>query len=284
MGWLYVVLTALSFGLLAFFSRFGTVKGGKPEGICLGIYSSAALVTLIICLAQGDITFSKELLLYGLISGIFGIAAYIFFSHALKIGHYGFSISFVSTSFLIPVIFSIIIWHEKLVPEGILLIVASTFLIAFSEEKKTPVNQKIWGKWLVFSILAFIFNGLCLISQAYSSSLPKEATFKFLFLNYIVGALVSLVLVLKKKEFTFVEMKYSFLAGLSSISGTYFTLYACMLLQKNIVFSVYCTLYMILGALISLLFFKEKLTKAGFWGILCGIAGIILVSFKITFF
>jgi len=284
MGWLYVLFIALSFGLLAFFSRLGTGKGGKPEGITLVINASAALLTLFVWLVQGDFVFSKELLLYGFLSGLLGVVGYIYFLHALKLGHYGFTLAFVSASFLVPVLFSVIIWHEKLMPEGTLLLVVSTILIALPEEKESNAKKTIRSKWIIIVILAFLFNGFCQLVQAYSSFFQKADTFKFLFLNYAIGTLICLGLVLKKKEFTLVEMKYGFLGGLASAGGITFTIYACRLLPKNIVYSVYSAIYMLAGAVISFMFFKEKLTKAGLLGVVFGISGIILVSLKLTLF
>ena len=68
--------------------------------------------------------------------------------------------------------------------------------------------------------------------------------------------------------------------AVGSICGCFFSLKALETLPEAVVFPVALSGPIIIGVLLSLLLFKEKISKCGYLGILSGIVGIATLCIK----
>jgi len=285
MGWLFLLLTTFGFAFMTLCSRLATKRGGDPFGFSFFLVVGASIFSFVAMLATGHMYISKEIITIGIIGGVGGIIAVVALSKALQIGHYGFSVSILSASFVLLVIYSVLVWKEPVMLEGIVIILVSIFLMATSE-KKEGESKAVWGKWVLIMLVCFSTNGFALISQGYASLQPKEENFAFLFMSYLSSALFLVPFVIKgrKEKFTKTNLIFGFLAAAGSMTGIFATLKACTYLDKNIVFPVYFSAFNIAGLLLSVFFFKDKVNLKGLIGVALGILGVLVVSFKWTLF
>jgi len=285
MGWIFVLLVVISFAFMTLCNRLATRKGGDPLGYSFFLFFGGMVFTFILMGFSGNLSIEKDALLTGVIGGLSGVIAMVAFSKALQLGHYGFSVSLLSASFVVMVLYSVVVWKEPVMVEGIVIILVSIFLIATSEKTEEKDTGR-WGKWLFLMLLCFFANGITLISQGYASLLPPKGNLFYLFTTYITGVIFITFFVLrgKKEKFCRPNVLFGLLAAVVSILGTLGTLKACEYLPKTVVFPVYFSGFNIAGLLLSVFFFKDKVNLKGFIGIVLGILGVIIVSLKLTFF
>jgi len=205
------------------------------------------------------------------------------FTNALRIGHYGFSVFVLTTSFIIPVLFSVLFWNEPLgivKLTGIIFIFIAFFFIAFSGTSLEDKERKIWRKWFVFIVCAFFLNGIPQISQAAVTGMQGGNYLSFLFITYLSGGIALSCLSFKKHAITTGTILFSLGATIGSILGCFFTLKSLELLSETVVFPVSLSSTIIVGVLLSRFLFRERINKRGYFGIISAITGIIILCFS----
>jgi drug/metabolite transporter (DMT)-like permease len=266
----------ISFSALAFFVKVGSQKKCGATALIFGAFATASVFGLILLLFNLS-NLPPVSIVYGAIGGAGAAVSFVFFTRALAIGNYGFSSAILSASFVIQTVFSAVFLHKPANYFGVAVIVAALFLMSYASGSDKAVYKKDWWKWLVLVFIAFFLNGFPIIFQLLSSRVKDNNYFLYLFFNYLSGAVVLLPLVLKNRDLNRNVLLYGGLAGLGSFFGVFFLLKTLELMDPNITFPVYFTLYNILSAALSVFFFKDRISRLGFLGIMAGIAGIVIL-------
>lgn len=284
MSWLYLFLSLFAFSSLSFFMKLGCQKGNLSLGLVGSLYIVSSFLTLIFLLfSQGSLFFSKSIIVWGVFGGIGGAIAFLLFVNALKIGHYGFSVSIVPASFLIPVIFSIIFWKEALEISrgiGIIFVLFGIFLITSLGSSLGEEQKRLWAKWVTFIGGAFFFNGIPQISQSVVARLQGSNYLSFLFINYISGAILLLIFLTLRRQSFGRTVIWGIGGAVGSILGCYFTLRSLETLSETIVFPISIGGPVTVGVILSRFLFGERINKRGYLGIISGIIGIVILCFK----
>lgn len=285
MGWIYLGLVVAGFVAMNFVMKLGTLKGHSSPALTASLFAAAAVLCLAVLLVSGQPLFvSVPVVLLAVGGGVGGAIAYFFFLSALKAGPYALTISIYTMSFLIPVVFSIIVWaspFDRTTAAAILLIVFGVILISVSAAGTKGEAKAAWLKWLVLIGTAFVLTGIPQLSQAAAARLGAINLWFFLCLTFSAGAVALWLFLLVKGEkparglFT-----YGALAAVGSVAGNFFTLRALAKLREPVVFPVSTAGPILAAVLLSVFYFREKIKPLGYLGILAGLGGIVLMALK----
>ena len=285
MSWLFLVLAIAGYVAMNLVMKLGSLRGLNSSELTGSLFALASLYCLLILIFSGQsLNFTATVVLLAVAGGAGGAVAYFFFLQALKIGSYALTISIYTMTFLNPVIFSIIFWDRQvttLITLGILLIIAGIILISLAGS--TPESQKsgLFLKWLIFLIATFFLTGIPQISQAAAVRLAEINLWSYLFITFLAGALVFLIyLFVKKVRLPRQALSFGALAAAGSVAGNFFTMRALAGLPEPVVFPVIQAGPIIAAVILSLAYFKEKIKPAAYFGIILGLAGIVLLTLK----
>jgi len=280
LGYVFLFLTVLGFGVSSFFMKLGVQKKHDTFDLSFSLFFIAAIVSAVFFFLDKSSALSREVVLLGIGGGIGLAISFICFIKAINAGHYGLSVAIASASFIVQVLYSIVAWKEPVSLLGILVILTALFLLAYSSNTKEEGSNKSWLKWFVFIFLSFLTDGLALITQAEAAKLPGKNYSTYLFVSYSAGAVFLLFYVLKRRKLDLKATKYGLFSALGNFAGIFFTLKSLETITGNIVFPVYFSGYNILGVLLSVFYLKEKINIIGYIGIALGITGIIITFVK----
>ena len=153
------------------------------------------------------------------------------------------------------------------------------FFIYLSLEKKRNVG--INKRWLIFCILAFVFQGsIGVLQKIHQSSMHKSETGSFLLIAFICSLIYSNIRAKKSFKALGFSKKHLFFAlicGICIFGMNFLNLKLSGLLPSQLFFPVINGSAIVLSSLMSVILFKEKLTKRQIIGLIGGIFSLIAI-------
>jgi drug/metabolite transporter (DMT)-like permease len=280
MGWIYILLAVLGVTTVALLAKLSGKKGIAPLDLSVVIFTVSTVIGLVFLLFQPQAVFSIKAVIISAAAGLCGGLAVLVFNIAIKTGHFGFSNSIYRSSFIIPVVYAVLFLDEKLTSTtitAILLILISIFLMAYSTDSFSK-GRKAELKWFFLIVAAFLLSGGPRIGQKLTS-IYKEDYFVYLFLSYLAGAIPLLAGTGIKRTFNKASLTFGSGAAVGSFVAVFCTLKALESLNSSIVFPASLSGPIILGMILSIFFFKEKVKALGYIGIILGLSGIAVLYF-----
>lgn len=287
---LLCVLATLKITLQSKFSK--TAKIGISDNVFFNgiMFSTVALLFWPVILKNG-VTYST--CIHGIIMGILSVAFQIFYLCAFSKGKMTLTVIINNFSMLLPMTVSVALFNEKF---GILKITGTilaliSFIFSVRKEKNSAdfeASAKSNFQWFIFTILAFLSNGLISVNQkVYSMFTQKLQIFEFVAVAYITAAVLSFVILgfimVKNKN---VKHKHSRQLGLivsGCLVGVLLGIFQCLntyaasVIDGTILYSTYNCGVSLLSTITGRIFFKEKLSVKQYIGVLVGIISIALL-------
>lgn len=278
---LYLIAIILGIsGQNIFKKMFSRKRGGN------GVYTYSLLTALsamgFFFITSRDLHWELTLLPYAFLFAVTFGAATIFSTLAISCGPLSLSVLISSFSLMIPTFYGLLFLKEPvsfgLLP-GIALLAVSLFLIN-RRTKDSPVTLK----WLVFVFLSFAGNGLCSVVQkmqqnAFSGDFKNE--FMILSLGMVAGIMLTAIIITERKECLKTAATSWYLAlgcGIMNGAVNLFVMVLSGLMSVSLMFPLISVGGIIISFIVSKLFYKEKLTKAQYYGFVLGIAAIVFLN------
>ena len=255
---------------------------GKKECRTKGdsyLYNSMSyIVCILIFLAltfMGEVSrFSAGIgILYGIMIAISG--GYTMLAYGAGPMH--ITVLILSSSMIIPAMSGVLFFNE---PFSVIKLIGIIFLLFFIylSVNKTADETKVNKKWLLFCTIAFFATGMIgILQKVHQGSVHKDETGVFLLAAFICSFIYSTVM--SKKSGT--EMKvtrkigtFSVVSGICIFVMHYINLRLSGILPSQLFFPLVNAGPMILNIIISVVFFKERITKRQLIGIIGGIASL----------
>ena len=204
-----------------------------------------------------------------------------FFLKALKIGGMGFTTFLQGTSLIIPIIYGVFIWKESIsllqISMLLLLIIGMAFALNIKSEK---LNKK----WIIYSLAAMFFMGVIgIIQSTHQISSHANELVSFLRISFLFTIIINFFgwQIKEKKVSSSFKIKnnslvYSVLSGVFIGFVHIINLYLAGTMRKIIFFPIINGGLIFVTLICDLIFFKEKLDKKQWIGI---IIGTIALSF-----
>ena len=210
----------------------------------------------------------------------------LFNTLAILTGPLSITTLLVSFSLLIPTFYGIIFNSE--VPSayfyiGLVFLVIS--LIAINLKKKGVTEKKASPKWFLFTMLSFLGNGGCTVSQTAQQKAFNGAYKSELMIIALAFAFIAIIIVafVTEKKNTWHNLKVGLPYHLLyAVSNGFVNLFVMMLtggnlLPVSVIFPTISAGGIIGSALLAVIAYKEKLTKLQVAGIIIGaVAGVFL--------
>jgi len=223
--------------------------------------------------------FTPEVMVVAGAAGAGGALAVFCFNHAVRMGHFGFSNAIYRSSFLVPVVAGVLWFGAALKPTtvvGIVLILAGIFLMSWSADSFRPGRAQEL-RWFLVIVSAFLLSGLPRLGQLVTSAQAQDY-FIYLLLSYAAGAVVLLVPAVAVRRLHPQALLYGAVAGLASYAGVFFTLEALERLKAPVVFPITLSGPIVMGLLVSLAVFRERIRLCGWLGIGSAVVGIVVLG------
>ncbi|KUJ95632.1 MAG: Prediced transporter protein [Desulfonauticus sp. 38_4375] len=273
-AWFIYALVSLFFtGSQRFIYKVIAHKGLSSSKATFFFMATVTSLSFFYFLWQGTLLNLPWIILFSLFNSATFVTATIAHIKALKYYSANFTYPLIRLNILLVVLFSVIFLQESLTPfqtGGIILAILAFFTLTFSRD-----NKNLSHFYLI--LIALICGALSSIScklAAQKVNIPA-----FMFFSYTLSTLSSYLFSQKKSE-TSKNLKQEFFWGvvMGLINFVSFNLY--LLALKKGPLSIVATLnglHFVVPIFLSILFFKEQLTKRKIWGIGLTIISIILL-------
>jgi len=284
MAAVYLLLSVAGFTSMSLMVKVSERKVRSARGlVCAMFLFASAVVLCMLLLSPSRPELGARLPLLGAGAGVSSVLAFACTSYAIRRGHFGFAVTFANASFLLSVLFSVLVWNKPLGwlgCAGLLLVLLGLVALSGNDGKKAGGAHASKLLWLGAVWASFLLSGVCQVCQASATRLPAEeydSTF-FLLIQYAVGGLLLLPGAIRNREFERPAVLFGMAAAVSSIFGTFFIMRALCRLPESLVFPVCLCAPILISVLLSFAFFKEPVRARGGLGVALGVAGLVLLS------
>lgn len=297
------VLVAIFIALGSLGKKYSNAYTQREKFLNIAIFSLIIAVLMWIVYAFSGESINKTVVLYAAAFGAnFVIYNFVLYA-AMELGSLSKTNLVNALSLVLPTLAGVIFWNEPfniwmlLIAMG--LMVASLMLIILKSDnesenegnKKFASEKKANAKWIVFSFLAFLTNGLsCIIQNAEQRHMIGEGVFSmtalsfsfagiFAFLVYVVYCLINRGQSLKADFHALAHNKLSLLYNVLGLGLVNFTV-TFLATRVPAAFLYPCALggSVIVATVFSAIFLKEKMNWRGVVGIVAGVISIVIFS------
>ncbi len=293
MDYLFLVLyVSMNSSQFIFSSLYNRRQKNADPYLCTLLIGATVLLFYAIY-GQFRFSYDDTTLLYGLLFGGAYCIGYIFQIKALKVGSVSLTSLLLSYSLLVPILFGVIYYHDSVgVPFwiGLGLLLVALFLVNYNPADKsassTDKKQKIL--WLVFAMLSFCGNALCIICSTMQQKLTGGGhRFEFMTYAMAVVIIVNLTLTLinnRKTGATLPSLKRGWWCAviLGLLNGAtnlcYMVLAANGTIPVALLNSINSAGSLLLAFLLARFIFKEKLRPLQLVGFIIGVCSVVLFT------
>lgn len=254
-------------------------KGGFVFTAIISVFS----MVFFILTDKDGLVFNKDVVLYGIIAGIFFCLASFTTYVALGCGSYVMTRLIMSYGILITIAQGFILGEAVTFMKctGIAIILFSLYFVKNDDEKS---SIKITKKWLVNISLTVIGAGVYGIIQRHQQIIFADAlTNEFMIVSLSVSAVILLVtgLIRDGRELGYVLKNgglYAIGGGLSNGLTNMLTLIVYTMVPLSYSAPVKTGISIIYSFIVSKLIFKEQFTKKQIFGVTLGMIALILLN------
>ncbi len=294
-----LIALSVACGVLFSSTRSRFSKKHVTELSDLLIFNSLCAVVASVLLGLVTLITNNEInsftLVFGLIYGVMITAGSLTALMAFKFGPLSYTTLITAFAMVIPSVAGVLFWNESIKPIkylGMAMILVSVF---FAVDRKKTDEKKTSLKWLFFCILTLFINGSYGVMQKrFYMRENGGGTYAFLMISFIVSAIATFIaygiLSRRKKQnppekrlgksdlFKRVLIIFSLICGSTTVVNNIINTYLAGTMDSAVFFPVLngCSLYTTI--IVSVVIFKERLTKRQWFGLIVGFAAIMLLA------
>jgi drug/metabolite transporter (DMT)-like permease len=279
MGFVYLFIVVLGITATAVIAKLAALRNITSLDLATSLFSISTILGLLMVWPQIPVKVTGAALLISFVAGLGGGFAVLAFNSAVRVGHFGFSNAIYRSSFLVPVVYSVLFLHAALRPTtvlGILLILGGIFLISQSTASFEK-GRKAEFRWFLLIMAAFLWSGAPRVGQTLTSLLKIDYRL-YLFLSYLFGTLTLLIFSVARQSFNPAALAWGTGAAVASYAGVFCTLKALETLTPQVVFPISLSAPILLGVLLSLFLFREQVRPTGWVALALGVSGITMLA------
>ena len=245
------------------------------------------------------LTFSRGSLLYGSLIGLLILANFFFTLQAFARGPLALTNSILGINMLVPIVYGLFFWDEKLTGTaigGLVLFLVSIVFVSNAAYYEKDACKKTDIGWLVFALLSFAVSGVTMIiSKHFAMILPAETRsylLVYMWTNVLLSAIAYAALHQRSKpdrpqhpQITKIirdgrYMLLCFIAGAAMAGANVFFMNAIGVSSSAFFFPATRGLGIIMMLIFSCFLFKERLSKKALTGFVLSGLAILMLSFS----
>lgn len=243
--------------------------------------SCVAAVVVFLITSGGKMNFSAEFLPYSLLFAVSYSVTVVTGMLAIMAGPLSLTCLVTSFSLIVPTLYGILVLQEPVSTNlfiGLGLLAVALVLINLEEKGE----KKITLKWAIYVLLAFVGNGMCsTVQKVQQIACGGQYKSEFMIVALCISILsIGLVALFTEKKSAISNLKAGFwlytICGLANGGANFLVIYLSSRMAASVMFPVISAGGIVLTFLISLFFYKEKLSK---WQILGSALGLVSVIF-----
>ncbi|PWM43212.1 MAG: hypothetical protein DBX47_07100, partial [Clostridiales bacterium] len=204
---------------------------------------------------------------------------------ALSCGPLSYTVLFTNCSMIIPTLSGRFFFNEKiyiLQYLGIVLLIIAFYFI-FNPQKNASLNPK----WFFLTLSTFISCGLIgVLQKTHQSSSHKNEFYMFLLICVAFASIISFIMALTNhkqnprnlNKKTYISIIFAVICGIFIGACNIINLYLSGVMQAAIFFPALNGIYIIGSGVVSIIFFKEKMTIKKAVAFILGIISIVLIG------
>lgn len=231
------------------------------------------------------VSFDAEIVPYSLLFALCYGCSMVGYVLAICCGPLSISAVIKSYALIIPTLFGVFVWDEKLVWYqyiGFACILISLFLVRGDNSNE---ETKLSLKWLIFIMISFFGEGFCSVTQKTQQKIfegKHDSAFMVFALLAVIVVFSVYVFLRERKDF-----KQNFKAGLlpclyggigNGATNLIVLVVPAVLIPAAVFFPVLSAGQIVVTSLLSVLVYKEKLIPRQVGAILFGVAAIVLLN------
>ena len=240
---------------------------------------------------RDGLCFTAELLPYGIVSGIIFAAASFMTSVALGCGSFVLTNLFLSYALLIPTMYGILLLNEPvswITVVGLVMIAASIFFTrAVNDDGEDRGGERTSILWIVAVSISVVGSGAFAIMQKLQQvRFDQSADSEFMIITLATAAVLLFgIAAVKDGGAAFRTLRrgalYAPIAGISNGATNFINLTVNAMIPISIAAPSRSGVTIVVSFLIALLFFRERLSARQIFGVVIGIAALVLLNLKI---
>jgi len=278
MGLIYLLIVVLAITATALISKLAARRNIGALDLATALFGISTVLGAAVLYGQPRAPWTSPEIFFSALAGLGGAGAVLAFNRAVREGHFGYSNAIYRSSFLIPVLYAVWFLNAPLHPAtlgGIVCILAGIFLMSHSTVPAAG-GETPW-RWIGLILLAFLLSGAPRVSQTLTHA-SKGNYYHYLFLSYLVGTVALGGITLLRRRFNPAALPWGAGSAVASYLGVLGTLKALERLTPHVVFPISLAAPIILGVLLSLGMFRERITPRGWLGVSSGVTGILVLA------
>ena len=293
---LYAVLGILAFALQnTCCKEYGNRYPNTIYAQSVMVVWSLIIVTGIMALLGGVQALSPAGYAIAFAFGVFFVLTLTTMTMAMNSGHMGITLLIQNSSLLIPCIFGMAVWGERLTLFKGLGIAFILGLLALSAGDGSTVagNRQNWNRkrWILLTGLAFVGDGILAILQgAMSRASAETSSVTFTFWTSVFSIIVAgAIILLCRARGTTCRLTrggretgiFSGLIvgiGVGTAGGNCFSILALGQLPGIVLFPLRQGGLVLAMWLVGILLYREKVTRRGLLMLIVGLLGLILIN------
>lgn len=281
MEYLFLLAVVVLVSLQDILKKQYNSRSQSPCTFLFSFFTSVGAILLFIATSGFSPDFRADVLPYSVCFAAAFASAIAGSFFAIKYGSLSITILVTSYSLIIPALYGVFALGDTLGTFGIIglaLLFISIFLINAKREK-VSINTK----WIISLLFAFVGNGMCsLIQKTQQLKFDGEYKSEFMIVALLISAVLFLILALVKRERILRgDMKLiplSVATGIANGITNYLVMVLTGLIPSVILFPVISAGGIVIGFLVALFIYRERLNKIQYIGYFIGIASIILLN------
>ena len=244
-------------------------------------YFSAAALYLVWTAIDGFPTCDPRTVLIGVIGGVTFAGGFLLMLGPLRWRGLGVVAALLGLLVLVPLVSSLVIWHETL--EGVQYLGVALALLAIpllSLDKGGASGLKLTGLMALGMAALFLVNGSAWTVQKWyhTTGLSGERPIYFAYLFGVAAIVMFVAWLVKSRRFSGASLKWGGLLGICNVAANLALLWALDRLPGAVVFPVMQAGIMIAAAGFAALAWRERPGRIGAVGIAVAAAAVVLIN------
>ncbi|HEY6437174.1 MAG TPA: EamA family transporter [Ignavibacteriaceae bacterium] len=275
----YLIFTILCSTSIALILKYSDTKKGEAIVLLAGNYLVASIIALALLLFNESRLFSLQTLLFGAGLGLLFVLSFFAYAKAISYSGTGLATTSSRLSVIIPILFSIVIFHEfpdELHIVGFVFTLLTFILFYFSVRRSHKDGEGV----LKYLFLIAVFVGIGIndfaIKVFKSWRLEQEEPFFVFFIFSSAFIYSSIYIIIKKIKIVKQTALWGLVLGVPNVFSTIFLLGALALLPAILVYPLMNIGIILFTTVLAFLIWKEKLNR---WGALALISGLLAILF-----
>ena len=289
---LYLLLKVVSAVGMGLVLKLADTRGVARLPLVRINYGVAAVLGFFGCIALRQDVISRPTAVLAVITGIIFVAGLLIWAQAIRFSGLALSIVAMRTAIVIPVLASILIWHERPSTQQLLGIAAALCALALvlwdtlrtprrpdSANRQLSIVNRQWLAPLWLSAL-FMTEGLVMTAaKVFNQRMPQNESFPFQTVIFISAFFITTIAYYIRKPRVVAEtLNYGALLGAANLGNYAFLVMALTVLPGVVVYPAIAAGEVGLMALAGVFIWKEKVGVRSWLGIALAVAALALIQ------